>query len=229
MAVHITLVDSCEAVVRHIQTTFATFLSQLRPDVVHVDIQHGRVEDFDGAGVCFVNPGNCRGRMTGTLDRILLALMPDVEDDVQAVIQAYGDVAPHTGERHLPMFSALMSRSRTGRWLLTAPCAESPGPGSCRGTRNAFHSTHLALSMIICANRAGMGIRRVVMPGMGTGQTRMNRAEVARQMCDAFRAVFIDANVVNDPSQAQHPRLLIGRHHDAPTRRDNVAAPTRHD
>jgi hypothetical protein len=208
----IIIVDTREAIIRQLRQTLGTFVQHLRPDRVSVEIHHGNVQDWDAEGVCFINPGNCAGIMTGALDRVLVSLMPGVHADVQAMMQAHGDVDTD-GSRYLPMFSALLSRSDNGRWLLTAPCMWSPGVVSYRGTRHAFHSTHLALSMLICANRAGMNIRRVIMPGMCTGHGRLNRADAAHQMSDAFRAVFIDGNIVSDGTQTLHPRLLISRHY----------------
>jgi len=83
------------------------------------------------------------------------------------------------------------------------------GRANYRGTRNAFHATHAALSMVISANRAGMGIWRVVMPGVCTGHNRMIRGEAATQMGEAFRAVFLDNTLMVDPTQAAHPRLML--------------------
>jgi O-acetyl-ADP-ribose deacetylase (regulator of RNase III) len=207
-ATTIVVVDSRAAVVRNLEVTLGTFVSQFRPDQVKVHIRKGRIEDWDEEGVCFVNPGNSLGVMDGALDSSLTALMPGVENDVNAMIQTFGDVAAN-GDRYLPLFSSLLSRSSNNRWLITSPCMFLPGPIDYRSTRNAFHATHAALSMLIWANRAGMGIRKLIMPGVCTGHGRMNRAQAASQMADAFRAVFIDNKIIDDPTQALHPRLLL--------------------
>lgn len=212
MAVEIVVADTRAAVVRALQSTLGTFASQFRPDQVVVSIQHASVQDLDEEGVCFVNPGNCVGNMRGALDRALVALLPGVEDDVRNMINTWGHVG-REGMRHLPLFSALLSYSNN-RWMITAPCVFAPGPRNYRGTRNAFHATHAALSMLISANRAGMKIRRVVMPGVCTGHGRMNRVEAATQMADAFRAVFLNNHIMNDPTQNNHLRLMLFPNYD---------------
>lgn len=175
---------------------------------VSIEVHHGPVEVWDAPGVCFVNGGNSVGVMDGQLDTCLKRLVPGAEQDVVGVIRKFGDVA-RDGTRHLPMFSALLSPSVDNtRFLLTSPCTYLPGPGDMRGTRNAFHSTHVALSMVREAARSGVKIHRVVMTGMCTGRGRTNRDESAKQMTDAFRAVFIDNNMVVDAEQAKHPRLM---------------------
>ena len=176
---------------------------------VEVEILNKPVESFDGEGVCFVNGGNSVGVMEGALDAVVGALVPGSHADVLSVVDAWGDTA-RDGQKHLPLFSALLSPShdRT-RWLCTSPCMLTPGPGDLRETRNAFHSTHVALSLILNALRAGVGIRTVVMTGMCTGRGRTNRLTSAQEMMDAFRAVFVDDNVVVDPSILKHPRLML--------------------
>lgn len=173
---------------------------------VEIEIHHGPVDVWDAPGVCFVNGGNSVGCMDGKLDTSLKQLVPGADQDVLRVIQNLGDVA-RDGTKHLPMFSALISPGG-GRFLLTSPCTYLPGPGDMRGTRNAFHSTHVALSHIREAVRAGLKIHRVVMTGMCTGRGRTNRDDSAQQMTDAFRAVFIDNNLIVDPAQSSHPRLM---------------------
>jgi O-acetyl-ADP-ribose deacetylase (regulator of RNase III) len=207
MAVTIVIADTRPAVIHALKQTLGTFADHFRPDHVRVVIHHGRVEDWDEEGVCFVNPGNALGEMTGALDRALLGMLPGVDADVRAIVNQWGKSA-RDGTRHLPLFSAVLSRANN-RWLITAPCMFVAGPQEFRDTRNAFHATHAALSMLVSANRAGMGIHRVVMPGVCTGHGRMNRANAARQMAEAFRAVFMDHNIAFDPQQAQHPRLML--------------------
>ena len=209
VAVDIVIADTRAAVIRNLQDTLGTFAHQFRADRVRVHIYHGRVEDWDEQGVCHVNPGNCAGVMRGALDRALLALMPGVDKDVDAMVTTWGTAVAGGDRKQLPLFSALLTRSTNHRWLLTSTTMIHPGPANHRGTRNAFHATHAALSMLTEANRAGMGIQRVVMPGVCTGHGRMNRADAARQMADAFRAVFCDDNIRADPTQAAHPRLMI--------------------
>ncbi len=55
----------------------------------------------------------------------------------------------------------------------------------------------------------GVPIDTVVMTGMCTGRGRTNRVTSAHQMMEAFRAVFLDNNVVVDPSMSKHPRLML--------------------
>jgi len=173
---------------------------------VDVDIQHAPVQQFDAPGVCFVNAGNAVGCMDGALDTCLRQLVPGAAEDVARVIERWGDTA-RDGTRHLPLFSALLSAS-ADRFLLTSPCMYVGGPGDMRGTRNAFHATHVALSHLREAMRAGLKISSVVMTGVCTGRGRMNRDEAARQMTEAFRAVFIDNNLVVDTELRRHPRLM---------------------
>lgn len=207
MDVQVVISDTRKAVVRNLEQTLGTFASQFRPDRVKVYIHHGSIEDWDEPGVCFINAGNALGHMTGALDRTLLRLMPDVDRDVHAMIQLWGSTA-RDGTRHLPLFSAMLSHANN-RWLITSPCMFVAGPQDFRGTRNAFHATHAALSMLVSANRAGMGIRRVVMTGVCTGHGRMNRDDAAKQMADAFRAVFLNDLLDIDLHQALHPRLML--------------------
>jgi O-acetyl-ADP-ribose deacetylase (regulator of RNase III) len=213
MVLTIVIADTRSVVVRHLEATLGTFASQFRADQVQVQISNSPVQDWDEEGVCYVNPGNAAGVMSGRLDTALSSLMPDLSQDVAAMTRAWGKRAPD-GTPHLPLFAALLSRCNK-RWCITSPAVFLPGPtGHYRDTRNAFHATHAALSLLISANRAGMGIDRVVMPGVCTAHGRMNRAEAARQMADAFRAVFIDNNIITDPTQAAHPRLLLAPHYE---------------
>ncbi len=210
MALHITIADTRLAVVRNLRYALESLVPLLRGRV-QIDIVHGSVTECDAPGVCYVNGGNAYGIMRGKLDATLLRLMPRVDEDVRAMIAAWGATA-RDNTKHLPLFSAVLSRANQ-RWLITAPCMYHPGPQNFRGTRNAFHATRTALAMLISANRAGMDIKRVVMSGMCTGHGRMNRRDAAAQMADAFRAVFVDDNMPLDPSQAQHPRMIIDSHH----------------
>lgn len=199
--------DTREAVVRHLRTTLGTLQIPASHGVT-VRVEDGCVSRWDAPGVCYVNGGNTVGVMAGRLDTKLLELVPGCEPDVAQTIKTQG-IRARDGTHHLPLFSALLSRSpQNSKWLLNSPCMYLPGHHSARGTRNAFHATHTALSMVVTANRAGMNIRRVVMAGMCTGHGRMNRLEAARQMMDAVRAVFVDKRLVEDGTQAQHPRLL---------------------
>ena len=203
----IIVTDTRSAVVTALRKTLDHL--QIAPALhAHIEIHHGSVEAWDGPGTCFVNGGNSLGGMDGQLDACLKALVPGAEEDVLGVVRRLGDVA-RDGTRHLPMFSALLSPSTDrSRYLLTTPCTYLPGPGNMRGTRNAFHATHVALSLLREATRAGLKITRVVMTGMCTGRGRMNRDEAAAQMTDAFRAAFIDDNLIVDPKQSKHPRLM---------------------
>lgn len=207
---HITVVDTRKAVVAALEPMLMSL--QLPPARgVTVSVALGDVRGVDDPAACFVNAGNAVGDMSGRLDAALAQLVPGAADDVHRAIQAFGDVS-RTGKRYLPLFSALMSPASEGaRWLLTAPCTFTGGAGTIRGTRNAFHATHSALSLLVSANRAGMGINHVVFTGVGTGRGKLNRDEAARQMTDAFRAAFVDNQVVTDSDQSRHPRLLLNR------------------
>ena len=174
---------------------------------VEITIHRGPVDAWDGPGTCYIHGGNAVGSMDGKLDTCLQRLVPGCQEDVRNVINKWGHTA-RDGTRHLPLFSSLLS-SGNGRYLITSPCMYLPGPGNQRGTRNAFHATHTALSMVRVAMRAGIPIKTVVITGMCSGRGRMNRDEVASQMTDAFRAVFIDDNLVVDPNQASHKRLMM--------------------
>jgi len=207
MAVHIVITETRKSVLDALQRTLGTFVSQFPESRVRVSFHHGSVKDWDEEGVCFVNPGNCVGTMNGELDRVIATLLPGVEKDVNAITETWG-TATSDGTRHLPLFSAVLTHLNN-RWCITAPCMSVGGRANYRGTRNAFHATHAALSMVISANRAGMHIWRVVMPGVCTGHARMNRREAATQMGEAFRAVFLNNTLMVDPGQAAHPRLML--------------------
>jgi len=200
--------DTRDVVVRHLRSTLGT-LQIPQSHGVTVRVENGCVSQWDMPGVCYVNGGNSVGDMNGCLDTKLCELVPGCEPDMAHTIKTFGACA-RDGTRHLPLFSALLSRSpQNSKWLLNSPCMYLPGHHSARGTRNAFHATHTALSMVVTANRAGMNIKRIVMAGMCTGHGRMNRREAARQMLDAVRAVFVDKRIVEDVTQTQHPRLLL--------------------
>ncbi len=202
----IVVCDTRLAVVRNLRNTLGTLIDQF-PKHFSVHIHHGRVEDWDEPGVCYVNGGNTVGDMRGALDAVIERLMPGVGDDVRAMATEHG-TRDRDGRPILPLFSAMLSRVND-RWLITAPCTHVAGPKNFRGTRNSFHSTRIALSMLISARRAGMDISKVVMSGMCTGHGRLSRKEAAAQMTDAFRAVFMDDNMAIDPKQAAHPRLMM--------------------
>ena len=208
MTLEIVCVDKRAAVVRHLKESLGGTLC--RRDVVTCTVHQGQIEDWDEDGVCFINPCNARGIMTGALDRTLLKLMPGLDTDVDAMRRTWGVTAPD-GSRHFPLFSALLTRTPNNRWCISSPCTyDTGGAREClRGTRHAFLATHAALSMVIAANRAGMGLRKIVLPGVCTGHGQMNRADAAHQMNDAFRAVFIDGNIARDPNQSLHPRLMM--------------------
>lgn len=208
LTMELILSDTRPAVVRALRATVGHLqIPDARRVVIRIDDLP--VSRWDDEGVCFVNGGNALGTMRGQLDRELSRLVPGAEADVEKVVQMYGETS-RSGVKHLPLFSALLSPSSPrSRWLLTAPCMYVSESRELRGTRNAFHATHTALSLIQEANRAGARIRRVVMTGICTGKGRMNRDDAASQMADAFRAVFIDDNMVVDPKQAQHPRLML--------------------
>jgi hypothetical protein len=204
----IIVTDTRKAVVEALGSTLAHLRIPVHRDV-QVQISNQSVQVFDGEGVCFVNGGNAMGVMQGQLDSVLAELVPGAREDVGKVVEKWGDTA-RNGQKHLPLFSALMSASHDGtRWLCTSPCMLAPGPGDLRNTRNAFHSTHAALSLVVDAVRAGVGIHTVVMTGMCTGRGRTNRVVSAQQMMDAFRAVFVDDNIVTDVNIRKHPRLLL--------------------
>jgi hypothetical protein len=208
MRMKIIVTDTRKAVFQALGETLG-HLTIPRHRNIDVQILNESVESFDSEGVCFVNGGNSLGVMEGRLDSVVRELVPGSHADVCSVVEAWGNTA-RDGQKHLPLFSALLSPShdRT-RWLCSSPCMLTPGPGDLRETRNAFHSTHVALSLILNAVRAGVGIHTVVMTGMCTGRGRTNRLTAAHQMMDAFRAVFVDDNVVVDPSIIKHPRLMM--------------------
>lgn len=204
----IIVTDTRKAVFEALGSTLAHLRTPIHRNI-EIQICNQSVEVFDGEGVCFVNGGNAMGVMQGKLDSVLADLVPGAREDVEKVVEKWGDTA-RNGQKHLPLFSALMSASRDGtRWLCTSPCMLAPGPGDLRDTRNAFHSTHVALSLVVGAMRAGVGIHTVVMTGMCTGRGRTNRVTSAQQMMDAFRAVFVDDNIVTDACILKHPRLLL--------------------
>lgn len=208
------MTDTRKVVVRHLHETLGTL--QL-PAGVTVKVESGCVSQWDAPGVCYVNGGNCVGDTSGVLDTKLCELAPGYAEDLARVVKDQGDTA-RDGTRHLTLFSALLCRSSNSRWVVHAPCVYLHGQHSARGTRNAFHSTHTALSMLIHANRAGMKINKVIMTGMCTGHGRMNRREAALQMTDAFRLALINKRLVTDPGQAKHPRLLLNPQYSIQTR-----------
>jgi len=194
---------------RAVYEALVATLGTLNVPDVEVEIHNSPVARFDSKGVCFVNGGNSLGVMSGKLDSELSRLVPEAEMDVVKVIKRWGSTS-RDGHKYLPLFSALMSASRDRtRWLCTAPCMFTPGPGDFRNTRNSFHSTHTALSLIRESLRAGCPINTVVMTGMCTGRGRTNRMEAAKQMMEAFRLVFVDNKLATDPAMASHPRLLL--------------------
>ena len=110
----------------------------------------------------------------------------------------------------LPLFSALLSYLNQ-RWCLTVPCSLRGGSEDCRLSRNVVGAMHTGLSMLVCANRAGMNISRVIVPGLCTGYGKMNRKEAVCQLAQAFNLVFIEDKMVCDASQMQHPRLFLNQ------------------
>lgn len=206
----IVITDTRAAVVNALRKMFTNFQIPVARKV-SVRVEHGDVCVWDdGPGVCFVNGGNCVGDMSGKLDRAVLKLVPGAAKDVADAVVTHGDVT-RQGVHYLPLFSALLSPGDGGRWLLTVPCMYVGGPRDMRATRNAFHATHIALSQVYQALRAGVVLRRVVMTGMCSGHGRTNRDDMALQMLEAFRAVLVDDNMVVDPAQATHPRLMVNR------------------
>jgi len=205
----IIITDTRLAVVDALQKMFSNFQIPASRRVT-IRVEHGDVCVWDARNTCFVNAGNCVGDMSGKLDTVLLGLVPGAEKDVLRALSVHGDVS-RGGVRHFPLFSALMSPGTNGRWLLTAPCMYVGGPLDLRGTRNAFHATHTALSHLYQALRSGVVLDRVVMTGTCSGHGRMNRDVMAKQMFEAFRSVLVNDNMVFDPTQAAHPRLMLNR------------------
>jgi hypothetical protein len=212
----IVVTDTRRAVYEALLTTLGSLTIPVHQKVV-IEIHNKPVDFFDLPSdsphkpvTCFVNGGNCLGVMSGKLDASLSQLVPGSDMDVVKVVQRWGSTS-RDGRKFLPLFSALMSPCPTQphKWLCTAPCMFTPGPGDLRDTRNAFHSTHMALSMIRESVRMGVHFDTVVMTGMCTGRGRTNRVTSAHQMMEAFRAVFIDNNLVVDPSMSKHPRLML--------------------
>lgn len=206
----IIITDTRRAVFTALQAMFANFQIPASRQVT-IRVVHGDVAAWDAPNTCFVNGGNCVGDMSGKLDATLLRLVPGAEADVALALSAHGDVSHHGAARHFPLFSALMSPGEDSRWLLTAPCMYVGGPRDLRGTRNAFHATHTALSQLYTALRSGVVLHRVVMTGMCSGHGRTNREVMAKQMLEAFRLVFVSDRMVVDATQAAHPRLMLNR------------------
>jgi O-acetyl-ADP-ribose deacetylase (regulator of RNase III) len=136
------------------------------------------VEMTPGTG--FVSPANSLGFMDGGIDYVLSRVMfPGVEAQVKDAIASHKCMTL-LGRAYLPIGRAVVVPTQhEGVKLVAAPTMWLPQ--DVRGTHNAYHAMYAALD---AATRDG-GIRRLVVPGLGTGCGRLSAEEAVAQMRDA--------------------------------------------
>jgi O-acetyl-ADP-ribose deacetylase (regulator of RNase III) len=129
-----------------------------------------------------VSPANSFGIMDGGIDAaIRRELGATIEAQVQATI-----VEKHHGE--LPVGAAEVVPTNHGRWRFLVVAPTMRVPESVANTVNAYLSFRAALLAVARHNAAAgtAAIRRLLVPGLGTGIGAMDARRCAAQMRIAF-------------------------------------------
>ena len=129
-------------------------------------------------GTAFVCPGNSLGVMdSGVAFTLSRVVFPGIEARVREAFERLGERTA-SGCPFLPIGrAAVVATQHRDVFLIAAPSMWTTQ--DVRGTRNAYHATYAALS---AASDEDRRIRRIVVPGVGTGRGMLAADEALRQM-----------------------------------------------
>jgi O-acetyl-ADP-ribose deacetylase (regulator of RNase III) len=162
-----------------------------------VSIHHGRFQDVSDADG-LVTAGNSFGLMDGGVDLAVARAFPGVEQRVQRSIHDNYQGELNVGDATVCVIEDLSGRD--GHLLIYAPTMRVPL--SIVGTDAVYRAMWAAL---VLAEK--FGVRRLLVPGLGTGAGRMSESEAARQMALAWR------NFNRVPARIDWP-TASRRHHE---------------
>lgn len=156
-----------------------------RPDVI---VHRGSVLEVPADAV--VSPANSFGWMRGGIDAVYAQAFPAVEQQVRSAVLAY-----HGGE--LPVGEALIVPSGVPapEWLIIAPTMRDPGTLLPPDTVHPYLATRAVLRLwrdgtLEDGEPVRATVRRIALPGMGTGVGGVAPETCARQVIAAWDEVM---------------------------------------
>ncbi len=153
-------------------------------DIDQVEIVNGDL--FKIKADAIVSPANSFGDMSGGIDK---KIDEHFKGKAQSIVmnkirqEYYGE---------LPVGSVMIIPMSQGKYpyLIVAPTMRIPGRLS-ENSINVYLAMRGILSQVLRYNESNNGgIKRLLIPGLGTGVGGFNYAASAQQMCTAYRNIF---------------------------------------
>jgi O-acetyl-ADP-ribose deacetylase (regulator of RNase III) len=164
-------------------------IAETRPGI---EVFEGSIMEIGADAV--VSPANSFSLMRGGIDAVYSAAWPGIEQRVRSAVLAF-----HGGE--LPVGEAVVVATGSTRpgWLFSAPTMRAPATVLPLGTVHPY----LAARAVFRLWRTGrvedgrpvrQAIRRIGIPGLGTGVGGVSAESCARQVAAAWDELFVNAD-----------------------------------
>lgn len=169
----------------------------------NIDIFHGKFQDipiaFDGPFIICA-AGNSYGQMSGGIDLAIARAFPEVESNIQDLIELN-----YSGE--LPVgscqYSMLAERYKPFRGVLYVPTMRSPM--IINGTDNVYQATRAALNFM---NECGEDMGTLVIPGFGGSCGKVPPPIIANSMRLAYDMHVVGTTARTDEEMYRRNRLI---------------------